>query len=783
MKLLKSGFTLFFVTIFLNGFSQDQLNQILRGTLIDADTKTPIIGAKITIPGTNPVLGAMSDLNGDYKIENVPVGRVAVNINAWGYLEVTLPSVLIESGKEKILDMEMTADIKVLTQIEVSSQKDRSQVSNQMALVSGKTFSVEETNRYAGSINDPARMVSAFAGVTSDAQGNNDIVVRGNSPRGILWRLDGIDIPNPNHFAENGGTGGPINALNGAVLANSDFFSGAFAPEYGNALSGVFDVKMRQGNNETREYTFSAGAMGIDATIEGPFSKNYRGSYMANYRYSSIALLDKTGLLDFGGIPIYQDAAFKLSLPTKRHGAFNFIGFGGKSKITQTAMNNETGEIYGTYGFKADVGVLGLRHTYIINPNLYVKSYLATTSSFNGGEGSFNKKDSILQLSEREGNRDSQIKAQTIFNYKANAKNIFQFGGTYTRMLYNFYYEDDYDNEDGELTPFKNANGQAGLLQSFASWKWRVTNEISFVSGLHYTNFLLNNSWEIEPRAAFKWQISPRHNVSAGIGKHSRLESASVYLHSQLQGDGSYYFPNKDLDFTKSLHFVVGYGFKINEKVHFKSEIYYQQLYNVPIAKDTTSNFSFLNYSSGVPDFEVVNGGKGRNYGMELTLERFFYNNFYYLVTGSIYKSEYQVRNEPYRNSRYDANFAGNLLVGKEFVFGKSKNKTFGLNTKISLIGGNRYTPIDLEASQAAGENILDQNNQWAKKGDNIFIMNLGLTYRCDMKRASHSLKIEVQNLTNNQAVIREYYNNKTGKIDADYQQSVIPNIIYTIKF
>ena len=132
---------------------------------------------------------------------------------------------------------------------------------------------MKKRKRYAGAIDDPARMVSAFAGVNGNAEGDNDIVVRGNSPRGILWRLEGVEIPNPNHFASEGATGGPINALNSNMLGNSDFYTGAFAPEYGNALSGVFDMKLRNGNNEQREYSATLSVLGTDLTAEGPFKE------------------------------------------------------------------------------------------------------------------------------------------------------------------------------------------------------------------------------------------------------------------------------------------------------------------------------------------------------------------------------------------------------------------------------------------------------------------------------------------------------------------------------
>lgn len=782
MNTLKS-LTFILCVLLFTGVQAQELTQTIRGTLTDTDSKTPLFGAKIIVVGSSPTKGAISDENGDFTIEAVPVGRVHLKITAIGYREINLPSVLVESGKEKILNLELVEDIQEMADVEVKAAKDKSESINKMATVSAKTFTVEETNRYAGSLNDPARMVSGFAGVTGDAQGDNDIVVRGNSPRGILWRLDGIDIPNPNHFAGEGSTGGPVNALNGSMLANSDFFSGAFAPEYGNALSGVFDVRFRQGNNEKREYTFSAGVLGLDGTLEGPFKKGYRGSYLVNYRYSSVAILDKLGVLDFDGIPIYQDASFKLDLPTKKAGRFSVIGLGGISHILQTDENDETGQVYARYDFGSRMGVIGLKHLYVVNPKVYVKSYLSASTFGNAEDVEELKADSsALYHSFSDSFDDHKFKAQSIVNYKLNQKNIFQAGVTYTHSVYKFFEWED-ENETGNLVRTMDASGSAGMVQSFVSWKYRASNDLTFVSGVHHTSFLLNNNSAVEPRFGVKWKPAVRHSLSLGFGMHSRLESISTYLYNQLQPDGTYWMPNRDLELSKSSHLVAGYGFQLSENLHAKTEIYYQHLYNIPVHNDSTSTYSLINSSAGIPGVQMINEGEGRNYGVELTVERFFHNNFYFLVTGSLYKSKYSALDGVEHDSRYDANYASNVLLGKEFKLGKKGNKTLGVNTKVSLLGGNRYTAIDLEASQLNGYTVRQWDKPYTEKGDDIFFLNLGVTYRVDMKKTSHSIKIDIQNITNNQATVSEYYSARTNSIVKSTQLSIVPNLIYIVKF
>jgi hypothetical protein len=165
-------------------------------------------------------------------------------------------------------------------------------------------------------------MSASFVGVVSPNDGGNNISVRGNSPYGFLWRMEGIDIPNPNHFANAATSGGGISILSAQILANSDFLTGAFAAEYGNALAGVFDLRLRKGNNEKREYTIQAGLLGIDLEAEGPVSPGSAHSYLVNYRYSTLSMLANLGLEVGDAITNFQDISFNVTLPTKRQGTF-----------------------------------------------------------------------------------------------------------------------------------------------------------------------------------------------------------------------------------------------------------------------------------------------------------------------------------------------------------------------------------------------------------------------------------------------------------------------------
>jgi hypothetical protein len=756
------------------------IKQTIRGTVTDRDSGIPIVGATIILMGSDPLVGSVTDVNGTFRLPGVPVGRVSLKITSVGYEEHVVPNLLISSAKEELLNIALTESVHTLDEIVVKADQGHGEVLNEMGIASAHTFSVEETQRYAGTFDDPARMVVTFAGVNGDAEGNNDIIVRGNSPKGILWRLEGIAIPNPNHYAGEGSSGGPINALSSKMLSNSDFFTGAFAPEYGDVTSGVFDMKLKSGNNERREYTAAFSTLGIDMTAEGPFSEGSRGSYIANYRYSSLDLLDKAGVIDFGGVPRYQDMSFKIALPASNKHNFSLFGLGGKSGIDTEDEAEDM--IIGKFRGRYKLGVLGVTHTYQINDAIYLKSSLAATGSYN----SYNYRipdddDQFYAVEDGEISKSSLI-ATTTFNYKLSARHKIESGLILTRLNYNIKAAEwDFDND--QLVNEVSEKGHSATFQAFTSWKYRINDKLTMVNGLHFLQFALNNNYSIEPRIAMKWQQSEMQSFNMGIGLHSKLEGVSTYMARHYQ-DGVFTQPNKDLDITKAAHFVLGYDRQVSSNVHFKLETYYQHLYDVPVENSVTSTFSILNRTEGYSTRSLVNDGTGRNYGVEFTLERYLHNGLYYMSTLSLFRSTYTAKDGVERRSAFDNNYVANLVGGKEFKVGStSKNRVLFVNTKILLIGGRRYSPINLGESIAAGYAVIDEGNPYSKKGDDIFRADFSMGLRRNRKNTTTEFKLDFLNILNNQTVLGEDYIRETQKISKNRQQPLLPNVTYKISF
>ena len=769
----------------ISGLAQQDLTQTIRGQVVDLDAKAPIIGATVIILNSEPLKGSTTDLDGNFRIENVEAGRVELKVSFVGYEEKVVPNVTVNTGKEVVLRIELLESVLGLDEVVITADDEpKNEALNEMSIVSTRTFSVEETKRFAGSLNDPARMAANYAGVIGSPTGNNDIIVRGNPSGGILWRLEGIEIPNPNHFAYEGSTGGPINALNSAMLANSDFHTGAFAPEYGNALSGIFDMKLRQGNSEQREYDFSAGVIGVDMTLEGPFAKGKRASYLINARWSSLELLDNLGIVDFGGVPKYKDLAFKFHFPTKKAGAFSLFGLGGLSNITldsTTTREIDQAEIQYYSDAKNHLGVTGLNHVYFINSNSYFESFASLAS--NGVEYIFeNNNGALTEFGQHDIQSKGAFRAGTAFHSKINPKNRLETGVIYS--LQDFLFDQEYEVFDTVYLAI-DENNQAGLLQGYFSWKYRPTDRLTFVTGLHNTIFTLNNSFAIEPRASMQWKTGTRSSINFGTGLHSKPQTLPTYFVQVENPDGTFRSPNRDLALTKAAHFVTGYSIMLSEFTHLKLEAYYQYLFDIPVENDINSSTSSLNSIFTFEVMDYVSEGTGQNYGLELTLERFLSNDFYYLLTGSLYEAKYQALDGVMRNSRWNGNYSSNFLIGKEFHLRPKpkKQRTIALNGKVSYLGGMRYNPINLEESRVQTAMIRYDDPPYITKGDNIFLLNVGAAYRVNRKKTTQEVKLEVLNATNHAAVTEEIYAPWTKEIMEIKQWPLLPNIIYRIQF
>ncbi|MEZ4884409.1 MAG: carboxypeptidase-like regulatory domain-containing protein [Chitinophagales bacterium] len=754
------------------------LKQTIRGRVIDQSTQLPIVGANVVVKDSQPFMGASTDLEGNFRFPDIAVGRHTLLVSYIGYEGKTLSNVLIGTGKELVLEVGLEESLNELDVIEVNASAQKAKPINEMALISAWSVSVEETKRFAAGVSDPARTVTAYAGVMSNGDlEENAVIIRGNSPRGVLWRLEGVEIPNPNHFTSEGSSNGAIGILSTNVIGKSDFYTGAFPSEFGNALSGVFDLQLRNGNNEKREYTLQLGMLGLEAAMEGPLVEKGGASYLVNYRYSTLAMLNHLGI-NIGGNgdeTSYQDVAFKFHFPNQK-GYFSLFGIGGVSSHWEQFERIEDNE-------NEKMGIVGLSNLHIFNE----KTYLKTSLSLSGTKIKDLEKVSIEVPT---ANYDENLKktfgkAKVALNSKINSQQSIETGLIYTHWWYNFNTRIKNDLSEPPYDDFMlfKSKETTTMLQAYGSWKYRLAKNWTMVSGLHALYFGLNGKVSVEPRASLQWQYNEQSKLSFGYGLHSRIESLEYYLANYTLPDGSLVQQNHDLDLTKSHHLVLGYDHYFSPKLHLKVETYYQKIFNAPVSEDPSSIFSALILEQGLTNRSLLNDGKGTNYGLEFTLERFFADNYYFLTNASLFQSSYKSSDGVRRKTPFDSGRNFNVLVGKELVIGSNQQNILGLNLRGTWSGGKRYTPIDLEYSRLYKEEVRDFAHAYERIMPDYKRLDVQLSYRHNKRKLTVEWRLDLLNVTGNRNILQKYYDVESQQI-VDYKgNSIVPVLSWRCEF
>ncbi len=757
------------------------LTQTVRGEILDQDSHIPLIGATVVVLNTDPLLGASTDLDGRFSIKNIPVGRHDIVVNYLGYEPRTVAQIDIGSGKEVVLKIEMLESPLNLDEVVVSAKKEEAAPNNEMAVVSTRGFSLEQSERFAASLNDPGRMALSFAGVNLTDDVTNEISIRGNSPKGLLWRLEGIEIPIPNHFNIDGLYAGNVSILSNNLLAGSDFSTGAFAAEYGNALSGVYDLKLRTGNDSKREYTVQVGFLGVEASAEGPFVKGKRASYLVNYRYSTLGLFKAVGANLGGDLNTgFQDINLKLNFPTKKLGIFSVFAVGGLSTAGYDAERDSTKWSAGwdqsrvQEDYRNHFLAAGISHKYIINERNYLHTTVAYTRSGNNLLHSL-LTDSLTLMDYWWYNvSNSSVRLAIQGNTKFNSKHHLRYGVNYNRLM--FKLEDRWIEDWGG---FYNAVGEANFYQIYAQHKYRINADLTLIGGFHASYFDANGKFALEPRVAVEWKFAPKHKLSFGSGMHSRQEGLAFYF-IQDQDDPGYI--NRHLDNTRAVHLVLGYNYQIIRDLSLHAEAYYQYLYGVPV-RTKSSSYSVINDNDAYEKRALQNDGIGTNFGLELTIEKSFSKNYYALLTGSFYNSIYQGSDKVWRNTRYNGNYITSLTAGKDFRVGKKGKHVVGINIKFFYAGGRRITPINLEASIAEGTEIRYENRQFEDRVADYLRLDARVRFKHNLKKVSWEVSLDVQNVTNHKNEAKRSYNPASESIIYKYQQGIIPVLKFRVEF
>jgi len=702
MKVILSVFTLLFSVLIA------AQTQNVRGKVMDSETSFPLAGAKIEIDlkdanGVN--YRAVTDGEGEFKIADVPVGKYGLTTKCAQY-EPKTQTVEISSGKELILTISLQELVTNKEEVVVTGRK-KGEIINELAVISAQQFSVEETNRYPGSRMDPARMASNFAGVQGADDSRNDIIIRGNSPLGVVWRVEGIDIPNPNHFAIAGSSGGPVSVLNNKILGNSDFLMSAFPAEYGNSVSGVFDLKLRSGNDQRHEFTGQFGFLGTEFLAEGPLNKKGTASFLMMGRYSTLSLFKSLGIqLGTDAIPTYGDLAFKFNFKLRKGGNLSFWGMGGKSNIAImiSEKTEYTTDLYGEGDrdqyFGTSMGVTGLTYKKAINEKTFVSSTLALSQEIQRANHDYLQRrldsinlstiiiDSIYQLMAYTFTTN-KISSYSAVNHKINKQHLIKFGYNADFFLMNMKDSAlvDYDDPNTFFTRW-DYEGSCVLIQPFIQWKWRMSDNTDFTAGIHSQYFSMSNSLSpAELRLGFKHKLPGNQSVFAGGGMHSQIQPLYTYVDNR-KGVGNFF--NKGMDFTKSIH------------------------------------------------------------------SKYFDKSFFFLFSGTLYDSKYTGSDGVLRNTSYNGAYVANLLAGKEFNIGK--RNILGIGAKVTTAGGKRYGLVDLAKTNQEKDLIYQDSMFNELQFKDYFRLDFKISWRMNAKAMTHEIGLDLVNILGTRNILSLAY-------------------------
>ena len=751
--------------------------QTVRGIVLDSKTNAPIEFATVRIMNSGS-LGSTTDSLGRFRIDHVPVGRCNIQTSYVGYNANIFNEIPVTSSKEVYMEIPLDENVHSLAEVVIQPEIKKDKPLNAMAITGGRMISMEEAGRFANGFDDPARLSSAFAGVAGDV-GTNAVAIRGNSPQFTQWRLEGVEIPNPTHFADLTGLGGGfLSALSTQVIGNSDFYNGAFPAEYSNALSGIFDMQIRNGNNQKYEHTFQLGILGIDMASEGPISRKHGSSYIFNYRFST------TSLATGNDINLkYQDLSFKLNFPTRKAGTFSIWGIGLIDRYKPEILDRNEWETQGdrqSGNTTFDKAAGGITHKYLINADTYIRSSLAATYAKDHTEADqVTEDDKLVHVGDIR-NSKWDIVFNSYLNKKFNSSHINRTGITITGLKYDLDYKISPNfGLDIPMEQISKGNGESCVFSTYSSSVINLNNHLTTSLGITAQYFTLNKNWTVEPRAALKWTFNPKHALALAYGLHSRRERLDYYfVEQEVNGKTE---SNRYLNFSKAHHFGLTYDWNINSYMHLKVEPYYQYLFRIPVEEN--SSFSIINHQSFYLERILKNRGSGVNYGIDITLEQYMKNGFYYMITASLFKSRYKAGDHIWRNTRLDKNYLLNVLAGKEWMVGRNKQNVLSLNGRIFFQGGDRYTPVDEEKSLIEHDIKFDETRAYSKKFDPSLNGDISFSYRINKRKISHEFSIKMLNVGMRTGMHFYQYNEKTHKIEKKDGSGLIPNISYKIYF
>ncbi|NOQ71227.1 MAG: TonB-dependent receptor plug domain-containing protein [Crocinitomix sp.] len=777
------------ILVFISSIAYGQSYQTVRGTIKESFTERAIEGVVVKLLSENLTYKeTVCDAEGNFTFTDVEIGFYDILFTHVNYKSFIQPSIAVTVSKETVLNIVMENSSKKLDEVEVNFNKERGIPNNEMANSSVFSIHPNDARRIAGGLDDPIRVTGTLPGVTAATSFSvNNVSIRGNSPRSLKYQMEGVELPNPTHFARIGGSGGTFTIFSMQLMDKSDFYTGAFSAEFGDALGGVFDVKFKKGNSKQHEMTFQIGSLGAEFGSEGPLSKKNNSSYVLNYRYATVGL----GRIGNPSSPTYQDLSFNIDIPlAKSKGKLQFFALAGTSDRTRSALKDSA-----DWAESLDRTTLYLASTTATIGGVY-KKYIGAKTVFKAtAVGSYSKQSDNKEYIQNDFSIINQkineytslpVTGALSIKHKFGLKHSNITGLSYNTTAHDWRAEKFSFNQNKQIV-LMDGSGRSNLLKAYTQSKFSITEKFNILAGAHYLNYDVTNQQTIEPRLSLNYQLNPKHSISLSSGMHSQVENYATYLYEETSSSGEIVNPNKNLGLSKAIHYIVGYRGKVFTNHRLRIEAYYQQLYDVPVDSLT---FSTINLEELSDLRTLTNSGTGQNYGIDIGFERYTDNGLYYIFNSSFWRSLYTAGDGVQRSSAFDNNYNLRFIIGKEYKLRASQTKkgvdryrAFSWNGSLNVLGGQVYTPLDFLNSKLEQETIYDESLAFTEKGETLLFLDFNFSYTINKKKRKSVWAIQVKNLLNNGNALYREYDTVLDKEVEIKSTSFFPNIYYRLEF
>lgn len=733
----------------LNAQNQGHINGVVK----NKNTQETLPGVVIVINGAQS-FNTATDENGTFSFK-VPVGKYNLETSYIGFKPFTTYNINLSSGNAQVIEIELEENFQALDGVEISAAKS-ARATDMITPIATQLLTAEEIKVNPGGNFDVSKVIQSLPGVAGGSTPNrNDIIVRGGGPSENVYYLDGIEIPVLNHFQTQGASGGATGILNVSFIKDVQLTSSAFDSRYDNALASTIVIQQRNANPDQLSGNIRLSGSEFAATLEGPLSK--KTTFMASARRSYLQFLFQ--LLDLPIRPDYWDFQYKINHKINNKTELTLLGIGAIDNFRLEVPNDADPE-----------------NEYIIRSNPLIKQWNYTTGAslkrlINDGFYTvalsrnmfFNGADRYENNALKTGEKLLMLKSHETENKLRLDINKFKNGWKWTYGLSSQYVKYDLDLKNtvkaelqdsvgNTISPaIKISNESAIDFFKFGAYghisKYILNEKLLISGGLRsdmntFTSAGMNPLKTISPRLSMSYDFNDRWNVAASVGSYFKLP---VYTVLGFQ-DPSQTLVNKDLDYINAIHYTVGTQFIPRNDLRFTLEAFYKDYSNYPVS--LTDSISLANMGT---DFDAVGNdafssiGKGRVYGLEAYVQQKLVRNLFYIVSGTLYKSEFSGVDGVFKPATWDYGYVLTTTVGYKF------KKNWDVGIKYRIAGGQPYTPFDIAASTAAymttGRGVYDYDQLNTERLASFQQLDLRIDKKFNFKKTSLSLFVDIQNV------------------------------------